>query len=136
MERFSENEHVFTVEALTNLIWIVTFSMSSDSLYANETHKIYIRFDEEYPLSSPEVKFCLPAPVHPHIYSNGHICLNILYEDWSPALTIKSICLSLISMLSSCTHKVLPNGNASYVSRTSHESNPKKTRFMYDDDTV
>lgn len=24
------------------------------------------------------------APIHPHIYSNGHICASILGNDWSP----------------------------------------------------
>ncbi|CAM9973738.1 unnamed protein product, partial [Choristocarpus tenellus] len=43
--------------------------------------------------------------MHPHIYSNGHICLSILYDEWSPALTIQSVCLSILSMLSSCTGK-------------------------------
>ena len=57
-----------------------------------------------------EVYFIPPSPVHPHIYSNGHICLDILYDGnnggWSPALTINKVCLSLRSMLASNTDKV------------------------------
>ena len=57
-----------------------------------------------------EIYFIPPSPVHPHIYSNGHTCLDILYDGhnggWSPALTINKVCLSLRSMLASNTDKV------------------------------
>lgn len=38
-------------------------------------------------------------PVHPHIYGNGHICLDLLGAGWSPVHTITSIAISLQSML-------------------------------------
>lgn len=122
-----------TVES--DSVWLVSFTGAPGTLYAGEQYTLRVRFTEDYPMDSPEVVFLLPAPVHSHIYSNGHICLNILGADWSPALTAKSVCLSIISMLSSATVKVLPQDNASYV-RVPRKGGPKSTNFAYHDDTV
>lgn len=35
------------------------------------------------------------------------VWLDILYDSWSPAMTVSSICISILSMLSSSTVKVL-----------------------------
>ena len=112
----------------------MSFTGAAGTLYEGEKYTLRIRFTEDYPMDSPEVVFLLPAPVHSHIYSNGHICLNILGADWSPALTAKSVCLSILSMLSSATVKVLPQDNASYTKHP--RKGPKSTNFAYHDDTV
>jgi len=116
--------------------WNIELTCPPNCIYADEIYKLSIKFSDQYPIDSPEIKFMLPAPIHTHVYTNGHICLNILYADWTPALTIKSVCISLISMLSSATTKESPPDNTMYVARVPHERNPKNTRFAYDDDTV
>ena len=105
------------------------------TLYQGEEFVLQFKFGQKYPFDSPEVTFVGPAiPVHQHIYSNGHICLSILTEDWSPALSVESVCLSVISMLASAKEKTRPPDDSFYVKTCS--KNPKKTRWWYHDDSV
>lgn len=123
-----------TINVKNDNCWLITFICPSGMIYEGESYTLRITFSSNYPIDSPEVVFEVPAPVHQHIYSNGHICLNILYDDWSPALTIKSVCLSILSMLHSATEKSLPPDNAKYVSVP--RRSPKETKFMFHDDEV
>ncbi|CAG2226687.1 ubiquitin-conjugating enzyme E2 W-like [Mytilus galloprovincialis] len=115
--------------------WIVDLDGAPGTLYAGESLQLLFKFGSRYPFDSPQVMFVGPnIPVHPHVYSNGHICLSILTEDWSPALSVQAVCLSIVSMLSSCTEKKRPPDNAFYIKTCS--KNPKKTRWWYHDDNV
>ncbi|GMG31575.1 unnamed protein product [Ambrosiozyma monospora] len=85
-----------------------------------------------------------PIPIHPHIYSNGHICLNILYsesgssneacEGWTPTQTLETLAISIQSMLSGNHERKRPNGDEQYCQRA--PLNPLKTRWEFHDDTV
>ncbi|KAJ3029401.1 UNVERIFIED_CONTAM: ubiquitin-conjugating enzyme E2 W [Siphonaria sp. JEL0065] len=115
-------------------VWKIRLDAADGTVYSGESFVLQFKFGNKYPLESPEVVFLGTPPVHPHIYSNGHICLSILYDQWSPALTVSAVCLSILSMLSSCGIKEPPPDDASYVTRAG--TNPKMTTWAFHDDKV
>lgn len=61
--------------------------------------------------------------MHEHVYSNGFICLSILYdgkgyEGWTPNMTVLSTVLSISSMLSTAKVKRRPKDNKKVVKDT------------------
>lgn len=58
-----------------------------DSPYSGGVFFLSITFPTDYPFKPPKVAFSTKI-YHPNINSNGSICLDILRDQWSPALTI------------------------------------------------
>ena len=69
-----------------------------DSPYVGGVFFLNIHFPPDYPFKPPKVNFTTKI-YHANINSNGSICLDILKDQWSPALTISKVLLSISSLL-------------------------------------
>mmetsp|Transcript_3642 Transcript_3642/g.13004 ORF Transcript_3642/g.13004 Transcript_3642/m.13004 type:complete len:150 (-) Transcript_3642:1658-2107(-) len=78
--------------------WQATIVGPPDSPFAGGCFVVQISFPPDYPFKPPKVAFTTKV-YHPNINANGSICLDILKEQWSPALTISKVLLSICSLL-------------------------------------
>uniref|UniRef100_A0A183CGC9 UBIQUITIN_CONJUGAT_2 domain-containing protein n=1 Tax=Globodera pallida TaxID=36090 RepID=A0A183CGC9_GLOPA len=84
--------------------WTLILEGARNTLYEGEIFQLQFRFGDDYPFSPPE------------------------------ALTASSVCLSILSMLSSCKKKERPPNDAGYVRYA--PSSPSQTQWFFDDDEV
>ncbi|BCR91639.1 putative ubiquitin conjugating enzyme (UbcD) [Aspergillus chevalieri] len=102
--------------------WQATIMGPSDSPYSGGVFFLNIHFPTDYPFKPPKVNFTTRI-YHPNINSNGSICLDILRDQWSPALTISKVLLSICSMLTD------PNPDDPLVPEIAHVYKTDRPRY-------
>ena len=120
---------LFKLQEQKENVWLITFDGAQETPYAGESFTLRFEFPDQYPISSPEVVFSSRPPEHPHIYSNGYICLSILYDHWTPALKVESVVYSILSMMSSQKVKQKPASDMFDTTRR-----PKELHWSFHDD--
>jgi len=78
--------------------WKAFINGPKDSPYEGGLFELEMNFTNRYPFKPPKVVFTTKI-YHMNINSSGQICLDILKDKWSPALTISKLLLSICSLL-------------------------------------
>ncbi len=78
--------------------WIATLVGPGGTPYEGGIFKLKVSFPTDYPFKPPKITFTTPI-YHCNINSKGDICLDILKDNWSPALTVSKVLLSISSLL-------------------------------------
>ena len=100
---FPEGDNMF--------IWSGTISGVNGTVYEGLTYKMRLTFPSGYPFKAPQVHFLTPC-FHPNVDQHGNICLDILKENWSACYSVKTILLSIQSLLGEPNNDSPLNGHA------------------------
>ncbi|XP_015283674.1 PREDICTED: ubiquitin-conjugating enzyme E2 R2 [Gekko japonicus] len=101
----------------------------------------HIKFPMDYPYSPPTFRF-LTKMWHPNIYENGDVCISILHppvddpqsgelpsERWNPTQNVRTILLSVISLLNEPNTFSPANVDASVMFRKWRDSKGKDKEY-------
>ncbi|KAF6160187.1 hypothetical protein GIB67_016623 [Kingdonia uniflora] len=87
---FPEEENIMS--------WKGTILGSTETVFEGMEYKLSLSFPTDYPFKPPKVKF-ETACFHPNVDAFGNICLDILQDQWSSAYDVRTILLSIQSLL-------------------------------------
>merc|ERR1711971_683873 len=96
------------VDASNIYTWKAVIYGPPDRPYEGGFFEVDISISDKYPMAAPKMVFKSKI-YHCNVNSFGAICLSILKDGWSPALTISTTLLSISSLLTE------PNPDDPYV---------------------
>jgi ubiquitin-conjugating enzyme E2 R len=115
-------------------VWDVAIFGPPDTLYVGGYFKALMKFPNDYPYSPPTVRF-LCKMWHPNVYESGDVCISILHppvddpqsgelpsERWNPTQNVRTILLSIISLLNEPNTSSPANVDASVMFRRWRDS--------------
>ncbi|KAK6471688.1 ubiquitin-conjugating enzyme E2 C-like [Huso huso] len=100
---FPESDNLFK--------WIGTIDGAKETVYEGLRFKLSLEFPSGYPFNAPTVRFITPC-FHPNVDTQGFICLDILKDKWSALYDVRSILMSIQSLLGEPNNESPLNANA------------------------
>ncbi|KAG1810616.1 ubiquitin-conjugating enzyme/RWD-like protein [Suillus subaureus] len=113
--------------------WAGTIPGPQGSPYEGGVFNINIQLANDYPFSAPKVTF-VTRIYHMNISDKGNICIDILKQNWSPALSLFKVMLSLSSLLTDPNPQdpLVPSIATEYIrNRVQHDRTARRWTELY-----
>ncbi|KAM9694936.1 ubiquitin-conjugating enzyme E2 C-like [Trichechus inunguis] len=78
--------------------WMRTIHGAAGTVYEDLRYELSLEFPSGYTYNAPTVKFLTPC-YHPNVDTQGNICLDILKGKWPALYDVRTILLSIQSLL-------------------------------------
>ncbi|EKM77697.1 hypothetical protein AGABI1DRAFT_114991 [Agaricus bisporus var. burnettii JB137-S8] len=114
-------------------VWKGTIPGPEGSVYEGGVFHVEINLPADYPFSAPRVVFKTRI-YHMNISETGGICIDILKSNWSPALSLFKVMLSISSLLTDPNPKdpLVPSVATQYVrNRKQHDATAQEWTTLY-----
>ncbi|KAH8096859.1 ubiquitin-conjugating enzyme/RWD-like protein [Cristinia sonorae] len=114
-------------------LWKATIPGPTGSVYEGGVFHVDIALGHDYPFSAPRMTFRTRI-YHMNISDRGGICIDILKHNWSPALSLFKVILSLSSLLTDPNPKdpLVPSIATEYMrNRAQHDSTARHWTKLY-----
>ncbi|XP_023226991.1 ubiquitin-conjugating enzyme E2 R2-like isoform X2 [Centruroides sculpturatus] len=121
--------------------WEVAIFGPPNTIYEGGYFKARMTFPSNYPFAPPAIRF-IRKFWHPNVYPNGNICISILHppgddpqsgelscERWNPTQNVRTILLSVISLLNEPNISSPANVDASIMYRKWKESKGSEKEY-------
>eukprot|EP00127_Corallochytrium_limacisporum_P002466 Clim_evm23s128 gene=Clim_evmTU23s128 len=79
--------------------WVAIIEGPEGTPYEGGSFFLDVVFGDNYPFEPPKATFRTRI-YHCNVNSNGAICLDLLKDNWSPALTVSKLLLSICALMS------------------------------------
>lgn len=106
-------------------VWEANIHNLQDPRHAGMNYSLEITLAENHPFEAPVVRFIDKVRCE-NVYTDGTVCIDILQDKWSPAMTISRLMITLCSVLTDPPVTGRPSKRLPTYSNSRH---PMETRY-------